>query len=346
MDDEGTSGFLSRRGFVALTATGAAGLALSGCSQILSLIPPGIGHLPGPQRVTPFITPNDDFYLVAIDPDFRPSVTRATVREEWALDLVGLSGETRHLGYDDLNARARHTVPYTFECIGNPVGGYLIGNARWRVVPLREVLGLIPGGLDGTRTVRFDGLDGFYASVSVERATDGYAFLALDMNGVPLPSGHGFPVRVILPDLYGKKQPRWLSTITLQEDETPTSYWERRFWRGSQPPRTTARFDPREDSAPGRPLELTGMAFAGARGVLAVEVSFDDGQTWQRCELVTPTQTNAWSLWRYTWPFPTEGRHRLAVRAIDGEHRIQTGRRKTRFPSGAAGWHRMDVTIG
>ena len=345
MADEGTSGFRTRRGFIGLAAAGVVGSALPGCTYLGSFLPPAIGHLPSARRRTPFLTPNEDFYLVAIDPTFRPNLTSETVREQWALELIGLNGETHRLGYDDLDARARHIIPYTFECIGNPVGGQLIGTAEWRVVPLREILADMPGGMDGARTVLFEALDGFYSSVTLQRATDDYAFLALDMNGVPLPAGHGFPVRVILPDLYGKKQPRWLHRITLLEDDKPTSYWERRFWNGSQPPRTTARFDLPDAATAGSPLTVTGMAFAGADGVHAVEVSLDDGGTWVRCDLVTPTHPHVWSLWRYTWPRPTEGRHRLAVRAIDAQGRIQSGRRRPRFPSGASGWHRTAVTV-
>ncbi|MEL6615698.1 MAG: molybdopterin-dependent oxidoreductase, partial [Bacteroidota bacterium] len=231
---------------------------------------------------------------------------------DWHLALTGLGGETRRIGYADLDARARHTVPYTFECIGNPVGGRLIGNALWRVVPLAEVLALAPGGLRGARSVMMKAMDGFYASVTIERATDAYAFLALDMNGVPLPAGHGFPVRVILPGLYGKKQPRWLTEITLLEDADTTSYWERRLWRGGAAPEYEARFDPRPTASPEAPLQFTGMAIAGASGVGGVQVSLDDGETCVWAEQTTPARPHVWSLWRYTWPRPTPVRHRLA----------------------------------
>jgi DMSO/TMAO reductase YedYZ molybdopterin-dependent catalytic subunit len=295
--------------------------------------------------VTPFITPNEDFFVVAIDPAYRPPLTPATVSSRWSLELVGLSGTSRQVGYDELQARARRTVHYTFECIGNPVGGQLIGNAAWRVVPLRDLLGQAPGGLDGTRSVMLEGLDGFYSSVSLERATDDYAFVAMAMNGATLPSEHGFPARVILPDLYGKKQPRWLKRISLLEEAKTTSYWERRLWKGGVPVKTTARFDPREDVADGHPVELTGMAFAGGRGVRAVEVSLDGGQQWVPCELTTGTQPHTWSLWRYTWRTPTRGRQTLMVRATDGTGALQTAERRGRFPSGATGYHRMPVSV-
>ena len=343
LSSEGTEGFLTRRGFInVVAASGAA--ALSGCTHLASYIPRARGFWPAPKAVTPFVTPNQDFYVVAIDPAYRPPVDPGNVSSRWSLEVVGLGGVSRRVGYGELDARARRTVFYTFECIGNPVGGQLIGNAAWRVVPLRELLALVPGGLAGAHSVMIEAMDGFYSSVSLERATDDYAFLAIDMNGVPLPAEHGFPVRVILPDLYGKKQPRWLKRISLLEDADTTSYWEQRFWKGNVAPKTTSRLDPRGAVAARQPVELTGMAYAGARGIRGVEVSLDGGAHWVACELVTGEQPHVWSLWRYVWPNPSPGRHTLVVRAIDGTGDIQTARRKGRFPSGATGYHRMQVT--
>lgn len=344
LSSEGTEGFLTRRGFIRVLAASGVAAATSGCTHLVSYIPRARGFWPAPKAVTPFITPNEDFYIVAIDPAYRPPVNPGTVASRWALDFVGLGGESSQIGYGELDARARRTVPYTFECIGNPVGGQLIGNAVWRVVPIRELLAQVPGGLTGARSVMIEAMDGFYSSVSLERAMDDYAFLAIDMNGVALPAEHGFPVRVILPDLYGKKQPRWLKRITLLEDKATTSYWEQRFWKGNVAPKTTSRLDLRGEVAARHPVELTGMAYAGARGIRGVEVSLDGGSHWVACELVSGERPHVWSLWRYVWPTPSPGRHTLVVRAIDGTGEIQTARRKGRFPSGATGYHRTQVT--
>ena len=339
-----SEGFLTRRGFVQVLAASSAA-ALAGCTHLASYIPRARGFWPAPKTVTPFITANEDFYVVAIDPAYRPLVDRRTVSSGWWLEFVGLGGQSRMVGYAELDARARRTVHYTFECIGNPVGGQLIGNAAWRVVPLRELLAQVPGGLAGVQSVMIEAMDGFYSSVSLERATDDYAFIAIDMNGVPLPAEHGFPARVILPDLYGKKQPRWLKRIRLLEDKNTTSYWEQRFWKGDVAPKTTSRFDSRPAVAARQPLELTGMAYAGARGICGVEVSLDGGRNWVACELITGEQPHVWSLWRYVWPNPSAGRHTLLVRAIDGAGAIQTARQKGRFPSGATGYHRIQATL-
>ena len=148
-------GFLSRRGFVQVVAASAATALLPACSPEQR----ALGFRPGPQRRTTFITPNEEFYLVAVDPDFRPAVTPRDVARNWSLEVVGLDGTSRRLGYAELFERATRVVPYTFECIGNEVGGQLIGNARWHVLPLREVIA--PSGGDRARSVRFEGLDDF-----------------------------------------------------------------------------------------------------------------------------------------------------------------------------------------
>ncbi len=338
---EGVHGFLTRRGFVRLLGAGAAAVLLPACrdaARSVGLAPPARAH-------TPFITPDERFYLVAVDPSYRPPFGPREVTRRWSLGLRGLDGREARLGYDHLRERARRTVLHTFECIGNPVGGSLIGNARWRSVGLREILQRAPGGVAGARAVMFESLDGFYSSVSIERALDDYAFLALEMNGAPLPAGHGFPVRTLLPDLYGMKQPRWLKRITLLEDAATTSYWEKRGWAGEVPVKTMSRLDPRRRRQPPQALDLSGVAFAGRRGIRAVEVSLDNGAHWVRCELVTPTTPNVWSLWRYTWRAPTPGRHIVLVRAIDGTGALQTAKVQDSFPDGASGYDGLVIEV-
>jgi DMSO/TMAO reductase YedYZ molybdopterin-dependent catalytic subunit len=150
----------------------------------------------------------------------------------WSLELVDDHGAARRFRHSELFNRATRKIDYTFECIGNGVGGQLIGNARWHVIPLRELLAEAPGGIAAVRSVMFTGLDDFYSSVSAARALDDYALLAVRMNGETLPAAHGLPARVILPDLYGMKQPRWLRRIALQRAQQTTSHREERGWAG------------------------------------------------------------------------------------------------------------------
>jgi len=338
---EGSQGFLTRRGFLQAASATAIGLPFARWLEEWR----ALGLRPVAATVTPFITPNEDFYVVAVDPSFRPAFGPADVASRWSLELAGPRGETRAFGYGELLARATRTVFYTFECIGNGVGGQLIGNAEWHVIPLKALLAEAPGGTAGARSVMFAGLDDFHSSVSVERALDDYAFLALRMNGAPLPGAHGFPARVILPDLYGMKQPRWLKRVTLQQTAQTTSFWEERGWAGEVPVRTVSRIDPRAAARAGQPVDLTGVAFAGERGVSAVEVSLDDGRSWLACELVTPRRAGVWSLWRYRWLAPTPGRATLQVRATDGTGRAQVAQPHDPFPSGATGYDRESLRV-
>jgi DMSO/TMAO reductase YedYZ molybdopterin-dependent catalytic subunit len=338
---EGKQGFLSRRGFIQVIA----GSALSAClPACVSKEQEALGYQPELKQRTPFITPNEEFYLVAVNPRFRPGLTPETVAKAWSLEVVGLDKQSRHITYAELSEMANRTVLYTFECIGNPVGGSLIGNAEWQVVPLKTLLQRA-GLSTEVRSVMFEGLDDFYSSVSVERASDDYAFIALRMNGVPLPAGHGFPARVILPDLYGMKQPRWLRRITLQRDTETTSYWERRGWAGEVPVKNFSRLDPLPETIPAGETELTGIAFAGARGIRHVEVSLDEGEHWQRCKLVTPGRPHVWSLWRYLWQRPTPGTYTIQVRTTDETGRIQTAIRDKSYPDGASGYHNITTHV-
>jgi len=212
-------------------------------------------------------------------------------------------------------------------------------------MPTRSSLSEAPGGAGAARSVLFTGLDDFYSSVSAERAFDAESFLALRMNGDPLPAAHGFPARVILPDLYGMKQPRWLKQIALQPEAQTTSFWEKRGWAGEVPVKTMSRLDPRGELPAGKPLALTGVAFAGRRGIRKVEVSFDDGASWVACELLTPLRAGVWSLWRYEWRDPTAGRVALQVRATDGTGQTQAAQRSDTYPDGATGYDREATSV-
>jgi DMSO/TMAO reductase YedYZ molybdopterin-dependent catalytic subunit len=334
-------GYLSRRGFIKVIGAGVGWLLLSRCTPEQR----ALGYQPGKTHITPFITPNEDFYLVAVDPSFRPSFGVQEANTRWSLTIEGPGGRSKQLSYAELTGSAQTEFLYTFECIGNPVGGTLIGNARWTGVPLKKILresGLMSPGI---RSVMFHSLDDFYSSISRERVLDDYSFLAVRMNGEPLPPSHGFPARTILPDLYGMKQPRWLSRIVLQESGETTSYWENRGWAGEVPVKTTSRLDPAADLTAGQSTSLTGIAFAGVRGVRSVQVSLDGGDSWSSCRLVRGGDPNAWALWRFQWSEPAEGKRSLLVRAVDGNGAEQTAEVTGTFPNGAGGYDGEQVTV-
>ncbi len=296
---------------------------------------------------TPFIIPNDDFYLVAIDTSFTPDFTPETVQRDWSLAVRGFHGAGRRLTYRDLRNMPPAEFLYTFECIGNSVGGDLIGNARWRGVPLKQVLSPVLGDSRSGHTVMFRALDGFYSSVSIERCLSDDSFIAYEMNGEPIPPAHGFPARVILPDLYGMKQPRWLGSIELVESAEATGYWDERGWASEVPIKTMSRLDEPPAGAPveGQPYKLSGIAFAGARGVERVDVSLDGGATWSKCRLVEGGDPNVWATWAYDWQGPEPGDHALVVRAVDGQGRVQIAEEQGSYPDGASGYHTIGVDV-
>lgn len=340
-ENEGEHGFLSRRGFIKVAGGAAAAAAIASCTSEQQ----ALGFEPEQKNRTPFITPNEDFYLVAVDTSFRPPVNERTVEQDYSLTIRGPGGDTVELPYSQLADEAQGDIGYTFECIGNTVGGTLIGNAVWRGARLRDVLERSGMLTSNVQSVMFIGFDEFYSSISIDRVLDDYSFLATHMNGVPLPPEHGFPVRTILPNLYGMKQPRWLKRIELQETAETTSYWEKRGWAGEVPVKTMSRLDPVSDVRAGQSTEVTGIAFAGSRGIRGVEVSLDNGESWQRCRLEQGGTPNEWATWSYDWTTPVPGNYTLRVRAIDGTGEVQTAGRTRAAPDGATGHDSARTTV-
>ena len=333
-----------RRGFLAVLG----GIGVTVGLGWLARACGSIGERPRDPALTSFITPNEEFFLVAIDPRFDPGLDIQSVESAWSLSLTGFGGRQHELRYSDLRNLRAVDFLYTFECIHNPVGGRLIGNALWRGAPLKNVLEpVLPDERSGY-VVMFRALDGFYSSVSIERCLSDDSFLAYDMNGVPLPTGHGFPVRVVLPDLYGMKQPRWIDEIALVEGTETTGVWEKLGSFASEVSiKTTTRIDrpPRQRIVDGKPSTLAGIAFAGERGIDRVEISLDGGFSWRDCELVEGGEPGVWGLWSYEWMLPTAGEHRLMARSTDGTGKVQTSVAQGMFPDGASGYHSVSVQV-
>ena len=196
----------------------------------------------------------------------------------WALEIKGLSGVSRRYSLADLASRNPRTVYRTLMCISNRVGGDSIGNAAWTVTPLgplREPL--LAGAGDGLRAA-FYAADGFHSSVPLQVALDPEAYLAWEMNGVALPREHGFPLRVLLPDKYGMKQPRWLERIEIT-GESVSGHWEKWGWLDECNVKMIARIDSVKRTS-AEHWRVAGIAYCGAQPVTAVEVSDNGGEVW------------------------------------------------------------------
>lgn len=291
--------------------------------------------------LSPEVTPNDRFYVVSKnvvrDPDVSPS--------NWRLDIAGAVDRPFSLTYDQLKALPVANQYLTLQCISNPVGGNLIGNAGWRGVPLASLLrqaGVRPGAVD----VILRAADDYSDSIPIAKAMDTGTVLAYEMNGAVLPREHGFPARLLVPDIYGMKNVKWVTRIEVVEYDY-LGYWQERGWGDSAVMHTTSRIDfpkPRSALTPGANY-VGGIALAGARGIRKVEVSTDGGRTWEPAIMKPPLGPYTWVLWLYEWTLPagaTAG-SRVVVRATDGTGTVQIAELHDEIPDGATGLHAITV---
>ncbi|MFC9585237.1 molybdopterin-dependent oxidoreductase [Streptomyces yangpuensis] len=297
--------------------------------------------------LSPFLTPVHDFYRV----DTALVVPRVDAGT-WRLRIHG-EGVPRplSLGLRELLARPLVEHDITLTCVSNEVGGPYAGNARWLGVPLADLLreaGVRPpsrGGPADQLVAR--SVDGMTLGTPVETVMDGRAaLLAVGMNGEPLPFAHGFPVRMVVPGLYGYVSAcKWLAELRLTTFAAYDAYWVRRSWAQQAPVKTQSRIDtPRPYAAlrPGR-VAVAGVAWAQHRGIRRVEVRVDGGP-WQEARLGDADGVDTWRQWVWHWE-ATAGPHTLEVRATDGSATVQTGVRRGTVPDGATGWHTVRVNV-
>ncbi|MET7532896.1 molybdopterin-dependent oxidoreductase [Streptomyces goshikiensis] len=297
--------------------------------------------------ISPFTTPNRDFYRV----DTALVVPRVDAGT-WRLRIHGKGvARPRTHTLDQLLARPLIERDITLTCVSNEVGGPYIGNARWLGVPLAELLreaGVRPpsrGGKADQLVAR--SVDGMTLGSPVEDVMDGRdAMLAVGMNGEPLPFDHGFPVRMLVPGLYGYVSAcKWITDLELTTFDAYDPYWVKRGWARRAPIKTQARIDtPKPFARPAAgAVTVAGVAWAQRRGITRVEVRVDDGR-WQDADLAVQDTVDTWRPWSYRWN-ATPGGHTLTVRATDGTGQVQTEERARTVPDGASGWHSVFVTV-
>ncbi|MBN0043474.1 molybdopterin-dependent oxidoreductase [Streptomyces actuosus] len=297
--------------------------------------------------VTPFVTPNASFYRV----DTALVVPKVDVAT-WRLRLHG-KGVRRPvtLSFDDLLRRPAVERDITLTCVSNEVGGPYAGNARWLGVFLKDLLaecGVEPpsrGGPADQLVAR--SVDGMTIGTPVEEVMDGRdALLAFGMNGEPLPFAHGFPVRMVVPGLYGFVSAcKWIEDIELTTFGSYDPYWVERGWARRAPVRTQSRIDtPKPFARPAAgTVMVAGVAWAQHRGIDRVELRVDDGP-WRTARLAAEDSRDTWRQWSIPWQ-ATRGSHTLTVRATDRTGRVQTEKRTRPRPDGASGRHSVVVTV-
>ncbi|MFI1281924.1 molybdopterin-dependent oxidoreductase [Streptomyces sp. NPDC020858] len=297
--------------------------------------------------ISPFTTPNRDFYRV----DTALSVPKADAAA-WRLRIHG-KGVTAPRTYSlaELLVRPLIERDITLTCVSNEVGGPYLGTARWLGADLADLLrecGVRPpsqGG--GADQLVARSVDGMTLGSPVEDVMDGRdAMLAVAMNGEPLPFDHGFPVRMLVPGLYGYVSAcKWIADIELTTFDAYDPYWVRRAWARRAPVKTQARIDtPRPFARPAAgTVVVAGVAWAQRRGINRVEVRVDEGP-WQDADLAAQHSVDTWRQWSYPWR-AVPGGHTLTVRATDGTGEVQTEERARTVPDGASGRHSVFVTV-
>jgi DMSO/TMAO reductase YedYZ molybdopterin-dependent catalytic subunit len=289
--------------------------------------------------LSPEVTPTKDFYTVSKN-FFDPNVDA----RGWSLTIDGLVEHPLTLNYEAIQRLPAVSEFYTLQCISNPVGGDLWGNAYWKGAKLADLLqqaGVKPG----VRKVVFHAADDYTDSIVLERALNQGAVLAYEMNGAPLEKEHGAPARLLIPNIYGMKNVKWITRIELVDYDFK-GYWMQRGWSDPAPYQISSRVDvpTNRSTTKAGEVPIGGVSFAGERGIRSVEYSLDEGQTWQPAELKPALATNTWQLW-VARPNLNPGRYYVKVRATDGNGDLQIATEAEPLPDGATGYHTVSIVV-
>jgi DMSO/TMAO reductase YedYZ molybdopterin-dependent catalytic subunit len=285
------------------------------------------------------ITPNTDFYVVS------KNVLDPTVEVgRWRLELTGLVRQPRTWTYAEVQQLPAETRAVTLECISNEVGGNLLSTAWWRGVTLQTLLDLGGGtGSVADRHVVFYAVDGYTTSLPLEALLEARTLLAWQMNGSALPDRHGFPLRAVVPGRYGEQSAKWVTRVDITDHEFK-GFYQSQGWSAATL-ETYSRIDQPRGQAGMGAIPVSGVAFAGTRGISRVEVSTDDGTTWSIAILVPPLSDQTWVLWHWLWHPAGPGFYTLRARATDGTGALQTPIERGTVPDGATGWPMVRVLV-
>jgi DMSO/TMAO reductase YedYZ molybdopterin-dependent catalytic subunit len=291
--------------------------------------------------ITPYIMPNADFYRI----DTALVVPRLDTAD-WSLKVHGMVDREVTLDWATLLSKPMQDSLVTLMCVSNEVGGDLTGNAVWTGWPVRELLKLA-GPRAGADMVLSTSSDGWTAGTPLSVLTDDRnALLAIAMNGQPLPFEHGFPVRMVVPGLYGYvSATKWVTDLKVTTFADDEGYWTPRGWSARGPVKTQSRIDvPRTgDRVSAGKVAVAGIAWAQHRGIKAVEVRVDNGR-WQQARLAVEPTLDSWRQWVLPWD-AVKGNHTITVRATDAEGVVQTEAQAQPAPDGATGWHTITVNV-
>ena len=290
--------------------------------------------------ITPVLTATPDFYHVSknlIDP--------TVSADGWTLRITGLVEKELEFTHEQLMERATLQRITTLCCVSNQLNGDLISTAQWSGIPLADLLNEA-GIQDGTVDLKFHAADGYEDSISIDIGLRESNILVVGMNGEPLPDDHGFPARLIIPNIYGMKNVKWLDTIEAVDHDFK-GYWQQSGWSDTAVAQIWGRIDypAHQQTIPPGPRYLAGVAAAGARDVSRVEISLDDTKSWTDAILepaLNPPFT--WMRWALPVDLP-EGEYQMRMRVTDGEGTVMQKMELSPLPAGATGWPRRTVKV-
>jgi DMSO/TMAO reductase YedYZ molybdopterin-dependent catalytic subunit len=290
------------------------------------------------------ITPNEQFYCVTknvVDPRVNEGL--------WHLEVAGLIQNPRTYRMHDFRAMPMIDQETTLMCISNGLDAGLMSNAVWRGIPMADLLGAAAP-LPGASRVKLYGVDNYSDTFALEKAMEPTTLIAFKMNGETLPHHHGFPARVIVPGYFGEKHVKWLTRIEVTREDAK-GFYETQGWGPNFIVPTRSRIDVPSnetwiklaDAAKGIPMK--GVAYGGNRGISRVEVSLDDGDSWDEARMNYPGTKLTWALWKYDWKPDEVDDYMLVVRATDGNDEVQKFEENRQFTSGITGFHKVAVHV-
>ncbi|MDQ2866974.1 MAG: molybdopterin-dependent oxidoreductase [Verrucomicrobiota bacterium] len=290
------------------------------------------------------ITPNDEFYCVT-----KNVVDPVVDKGLWHLEVTGLVQNPRTYRLQDFDTMKMIEQETTLMCISNGLDAGLMSNARWRGIPMVELLKMA-GPLAGAAKVRLHSVDNYTDTIPLEKAMSPTTLIAFLMNGEDLPDEHGYPARAIVPGYFGEKSVKWLTRIELAHQDAK-GFYEKQGWGPDFIVPTRSRIDVPENETRlkladvSRGIAVKGVAFGGDRGISRVEISYDDGENWEDAKIDYPGTKLTWALWSAQWKPEEADDYMLVVRATDGDGAVQKFEKDRDFTSGITGFHKIAVHI-
>jgi DMSO/TMAO reductase YedYZ molybdopterin-dependent catalytic subunit len=297
------------------------------------------------------LTPTYLFYRIDINP-----VVPVVDEKTWSLTVKGLVSNPIKITYDEIKAMPPVEQFATLECVSNKIGGNLISTAFWKGVKLKDILDKAKIKPEA-KYIAFRCFDGYDVGIPLKNGLMEGSMLAYDMNLAPLTAKHGFPLRAIVPGLYGMMNPKWITEIEVV-DTIYEGYWQRNGWTNQADVHTGStivipgqaelrerfrKLDEMPKIVPGQKTPIAGIAFGGDRGISKVEVSIDDGATWKSAIIKDPLSQYTWVLWTAGFTPADKEKYKIIVRATDKSGQVQTAEFNKPFPDGATGYQTVSV---